>query len=228
MLRIAAMAPGYHTASDVAPRRGGNLEARRLEELLPRGAREHTQDVAIVHDATVALVVSQHDGVVHRVGRSGRISVVRPLEVAKRASVAVGATVVGSRPERLLHAVGRKDREATGSAVGSGGFHRRRKIRLPGQVVDGIVNEDSVEGSFEPNRPHVALSVLTLRIERPAHVQHLRGDVHEGELVVGLQVAGVVAAAGTELEKRPDGAGRVLLEEPANVRRLLGIVLAGR
>ena len=105
-----------------------------------------------------------------------------------------------------------------------GSLDRRTEILLRREVRDGVVDEDDVELSAEPQRPHVAFEVLALGVERAAEREHLGRDVGQRAVEARLQVRRVVPAARSELEQRPGVADRDVVHHAADERRLVPIV----
>ena len=71
-----------------------------------------------------------------------------------------------------------------------------------GHVHDRVMHEYGVEDAAQPHRAHVASQMLTLRIDRSAHLQHLRRQVDQRHLEVGPEMRCVVPAPGAQLEQR--------------------------
>jgi hypothetical protein len=90
------------------------------------------------------------------------------------------------------------------------------------------VDEHRVEGPTEPDRPHVALDVLALRVQAPADLEHAGRAVDEREVEPCLQVRGVVPAAGAELEHLLDRDLRAVLDEGTVLRGLVRVLLWSR
>ena len=79
------------------------------------------------------------------------------------------------------------------------GFHRALQVLLAPQVHHCVVDEDRVEEAAEPHGAHISLEVLTLRVQLPAHLQHVGREVDEGHLETSLEARGVVPTAASEL-----------------------------
>ena len=90
------------------------------------------------------------------------------------------------------------------------------------------MREHCVELASEPERPHVALDVLALGIQRAAELEHLLRDVGQRELEAALQMRGVVPAAGAELEHRRNVTVGHGLEHARDEVRLLDVVVRMR
>lgn len=105
-----------------------------------------------------------------------------------------------------------------GSADGAFEIGARR------HVADRVVHEDAVEGAPEPDRPHVALDVLALRVEAAAHRKHGGREVDERAGQKRLQVGGVVATTAAEVEKSARRPATVSFEQTAVEGGLLGVV----
>ena len=103
--------------------------------------------------------------------------------------------------------------------------HGRAQVVLRRHVDDSVVREHDVEAALEPQRPHVADDVLALRVQGSRQRQHRLGDVRERAGEPALEVARVVAAAGTQLEQRPQLALSVGLRQPDDLGRLVRVVL---
>ena len=152
-----------------------------------------------------------------------------PLQVAQRATVAVLAAEPCIGLEGLANVVGHEEREAPRFAVRESGLDGSSQVAERRHVLDGVVNENRVEGPIEPQRAHVAEQMLAVRVQRPAHRQHLRRQIRQRDLRKrALQMHGVVSATGPELEKRARPAVPRLLEEPGEERGLVRVVLGGR
>jgi hypothetical protein len=80
------------------------------------------------------------------------------------------------------------------------GAHRPPQINLGDHVIDGVMDEHSVEGSVETHRSHITLDVLAFRIQLAGDGQHLIGEIDKGHLELTLEMEGVVAAAAPKLE----------------------------
>ena len=77
--------------------------------------------------------------------------------------------MVGGLGEELPHMVGREQHRSARSTV-----HERRQHGLPhvgftGEVAHRVVHEDHVELTVEPQGAHIALEVLALGVQLPAH-----------------------------------------------------------
>ena len=87
------------------------------------------------------------------------------------------------------------------------------------------MGEDGIEDASEPQRPHVAGEVLALGIARAAERQHRLCNVGERAGEMRLEVTGVVASAGAQLQQRgrrtDDGIGKSL----EKTGRLVGVIL---
>ena len=64
------------------------------------------------------------------------------------------------------------------------------------------MDEHGVERAPQPERAHVVLDVLALRVEGPAQLEHLAEMSVSVHVETRLQVRGVVPASGAELEER--------------------------
>ena len=85
--------------------------------------------------------------------------------------------------EVLANVIGCEQRGAAGPAVYEGRLDRLPQVLLRGHVADGVVHEDEIELSIQPDSSHVALHVLAFRIQRLAYFQHSGGrfDEHHAE-----------------------------------------------
>ena len=125
-------------------------------------------------------VFPEQEGEVDVVGRVGGIWVVRPLEVSQAAPVvSVVTAVTGSWYEQLPGRVGDEQGRTAGAQMHGHGLDGRAKVVLCRDVRDRVVHEHGIEGALEPQRPHVALEVLALGVQRPAQREHLRGEIRE-------------------------------------------------
>ena len=75
--------------------------------------------------------------------------------------------VLGGRLEVLGDVIWHEDRDTTHPAVLVRGVDRLAKIVFARHVVDRVMDKDRIEDPAQPQRPHVCLDVLTLRIELP-------------------------------------------------------------
>ena len=83
------------------------------------------------------------------------------------------------------------------------------------------MDEHDVEGALEPERPHVALEVLALGVERSAQREHLRREIREGAREPRLEVRRVVAASRPELEQCPRLAVTDVVDDSRDERRFV-------
>jgi hypothetical protein len=120
--------------------------------------------------------------------------------------------------------IGREHQGAARPAGHERGLDHLPEIGLGRHVRDGIVHEHAVELATQPYRPHVALDVLALRVEGPAHGQHARHAVDERHREVRPQVRRVVAAAAAELEQRPRRRLAGIVQLTAVERGLFGVL----
>jgi hypothetical protein len=110
--------------------------------------------------------------------------------------------VFGVGLERVAQVVRREDGNAAGTGVNVRRLHRLPQLVLTGEIHDGVMDEDRVEGAAQPERTHVAQDMPALRVEDAADVEHRRRDVRERRLDVSLVVGGHVAGAGAQLQHR--------------------------
>ena len=76
------------------------------------------------------------------------------------------------------------------------------EIGLPGEVVHRVMDEHGVEDAAEPQRAHVAVHVLAVRVEAIAQDQHLRRSIGERDVTdVLLVVRGHMAATSAQLQQ---------------------------
>ncbi len=108
-----------------------------------------------------------------------------------------------------------------------GRHHRLAQVGLSREVTHGVVDEHGIEDAGQPHGAHVALHVLTFRVEALAQGEHLWGQVYQRWLDIPLVVGGHVSAAGAELQQRARWSTGRFGEEPLEERRLLD-VLGGR
>ena len=67
-------------------------------------------------------------------------------------------------------------------------------------MADGIMHEDAIEDPAQAKRPHIALNVLTLRIEAAAQSQHGRREINQRAGQCRLEMGRVVTAAAAEIQ----------------------------
>ena len=166
----------------------------------PRRPREQPAHVLVELGVHRPVGFVEHVREVHPHRRVVRVRVPGPLQVPQRAVRPVVPAVVGGRLERLRHRVRDEQRHPAGAAVLERRREHRPEVLLGRHVRDRVVHEHRVERPPQPHRTHVALDVLALGVEPPAHRQHLRRAIDEREPEVGLQVRRVVPAARTELQ----------------------------
>ena len=76
------------------------------------------------------------------------------------------AAVISARREVLAYVVGCEQGNAARSAVDERGLHRLPQVTQAGEVVQCILNKDSIERSPKSQRAHVAVDVLAIRVDR--------------------------------------------------------------
>ncbi len=81
--------------------------------------------------------------------------------------------MVGRGLKRFTDMVGNKQGNTTGVAMGEYRFHGLPEVLERRHVVNGVMNEDDIKLASQPQCPHIAFQVLTLRIESATHGQHL-------------------------------------------------------
>jgi hypothetical protein len=64
--------------------------------------------------------------------------------------------VVGARLESLPDVIRHEEGQPARGAVEKGCIQRQPKVMVGGHVVDGIVNEDHIESTPEPQRAHIS------------------------------------------------------------------------
>jgi hypothetical protein len=132
--------------------------------------------------------------------------------------------VIGGRPEIFPDSIRSEQGRSARSAVDEGGFDRLAQIGFGRHIADGIVDEDEVELPPEPRRPHVALDVLALRVQRQADLPHPGRWFNENHHESSLEMRGVVSAAAAKFQegaRRPRAGG----SEGIPVKgRFLGVV----
>ena len=176
-----------------------------------------------------AVPVAEQVDVVDGVGVVPGVRVPGPLQVAQSAPAAVVAPAVGHRRVEVLpQVIGCEERGPARLAVHVGRLDGSPEVGLRRHVYDGVVHEDAVELPPEADATHVALDVLALRVEVPAHPEHVGRAVDERQVEARLEVGGVVAAAAPELEQRLCRPLTVLQQGALVEGRLLGVLGRGR
>jgi len=87
--------------------------------------------------------------------------------------------VIGVRSKVLAHVIGTEQRGAAGRAVHGRGLNRRPQVSLRRHVTDGIVDEDAVELTPEPDAAHIAFDMLALRVQAVADLEHAGRAIDE-------------------------------------------------
>jgi hypothetical protein len=110
--------------------------------------------------------------------------------------------------------------------MGEGSFHGLPQVVRRGHVINRVVDEHGVEQAAQSQGPHVALQVLTLRVQRAAHLQHAGRQISQCHVrKVLLEVGRIVPTPGPQLQQGgrcgQAGTGQQLPEE----LRFVGIIL---
>ena len=142
----------------------GRVQAHSAQQAQPLCPWKQTQNVAIVHQARLALLVAQEDCKVNSIRVVVGVGIEDPLQKAQTPTLGIGSSLISACDKRLAHEVGDEQRDTTGSAVLVCRLHHRPQISFGGHMADRVVNEDHVEGSAEAHHSYVALDVLALRI----------------------------------------------------------------
>ena len=184
--------------------------------------------MVVVFNSHGAMLVAQHVGEIHDVGRVGGIGIPGPLQVTQRTAVialAVVAAVARDQLDRLARAIRAEQRRATRRTVGVSRLDGLLQIALGRQVHDRVVDEDRIELPVQPHRAHVAVQVLAFRVERPADRKHVRREVDQGHAEVCLEVRHVVPTAAAKLQQRHGWFLAGIKENLAVFLRLLDVVV---
>jgi hypothetical protein len=89
------------------------------------------------------------------------------------------------------------------------------------------MDEDQVERSPQPQRPHVSEQMFTVFVQLSAQCQHLGGTIRQRAAEPALQVEGVVPGAGAELEEHFGLARCPTQQERFIAGRLVAMILDG-
>jgi len=161
------------------------LEAGLDNPAKPVMATEHAEYMPVVFTAYIPAF-SQEVGEVDDIGGIGRVGVPGPLKVTHTPFLRVVPTVTCSGVKGLAGAVGGKQGHTTGTAVYKRSFEGTAEVIPGSHIHDCVMDKYGIELSVKPDRSHVSLDVLTLRIELAAHSQHARRAVHQGQPVMRL------------------------------------------
>src|ERR687891_732772 len=167
---------------------GLRAQADVCEEAEPGLAWEHAALVAVLLDPNGAVLLAEQHRELDPVGLVVRIRIPVPLEVAQTLSSLVVAAVAGPGREPFPNEVRDEQRHSARTEVVECRAHHRAKVVARRHVVDRVVDEDGIEREPQPERAHVALDVLALRVDRSAHRQHLRRHIRQRHLEAALQV----------------------------------------
>src|SRR5574340_486341 len=164
------------------------LEAGVADQVHPLALSEEPADMLVKSNladtATVAKKIAHKESITPIVG----VGVKRPFEVAQAAITFVVPTVTGRGAEPIGAFVRDEEGHAARAAMHEGGLDRLAQVDRCDHVVNGIMDEDSVELTLEAERTHVAADMLTFRIQTPTDAQHSRREVRERHLEVLLEV----------------------------------------
>jgi hypothetical protein len=167
--------------------------ATRLESGLgqpsePVAPREEALDVTIVLDADRPIALAQQIGIVDEVCPVGRVWIPGPFQIAQSSLPAIVTAVIGRRMKRLADVIGREESGTTRPTVHEHRFDRLAQILFRSHVHDGVVYEDAIELSSQPDGAHVTDDMLTLGIERAADLEHPGGGVDEEHVEASFEM----------------------------------------
>src|SRR5258706_3638942 len=150
-------------------------EAGASQQALPHVTAERPEPVRLPDHLDRAVSLPQDELVVGLDPVVGRVRIPGPLPERRVPARPVGAaaTAAGELAEAVLDVV----RDEEGGAARPAVIERSRdytgQVVLGGDVVDGVMDKDRVEGPREPDRAHVAAQMQPLRVERPGVRQHV-------------------------------------------------------
>jgi len=177
------------------------VEARVRECSEPDIAAERPEPMRLAHHLNGAVRCAQHELVLGLDPVVGRIRIPDPFAEAALAAIRVAAAATtAARAERLGGVVGNEHRDAARPAVRERRPDHLPQVVLARDVVDRIVDQDRVERPAQPDRPHVALNVLTLGVDPARDCQHLRGAVDQGQGQPLLEMQSGMAAAAAQIQ----------------------------
>ena len=140
----------------------------------------------------------------HRLNRSiGRIRVGNILNECNAAVVRFPAPFNDPRAVKVVpQPVRRQQQQPAGFQMRGPRRYRRRQVGLGQHIVHRIIDDGHIKRHSQPHRPHIALVVRRIGVERARQLQHLRRKVNRRSVKVRRQLRQEMPAAAAQLQQR--------------------------